>query len=180
MTLVVLLGGARSGKSRLAVDLGRRWGGEVTLVATAEPRDADMAQRIARHRRDRPADWGLVEEPRALADIEALDPARRGLVIVDCLPLWVSNQLELGDTEDEILERCVALAELARRRVGRVVAVTNEVGLGVVPATVLGRMFRDLLGRVNQTFVAESEAALLLVAGRLLRLEPVDLDELLP
>jgi adenosylcobinamide kinase / adenosylcobinamide-phosphate guanylyltransferase len=180
VTLVVLLGGARSGKSRLAVEAGRKWRGDVTFVATAEARDTEMAQRIARHQCERPAGWTVVEEPLALAELDVLAPDQGELVIVDCLPLWLSNQLEARRPEDDVLARAAAIARLARRRAGPVLVVTNEVGLGVVPATPLGRAFRDLLGRVNQAFVAEADAALLVVAGRTLRLSPVELDELVP
>lgn len=177
MTLVVLLGGARSGKSRLAVDLGRSWPGDVTFVATAEPRDADMAERIKRHQDERPPTWRLVEEPHELTAVEALAPDRSELVIVDCLPLWLANVMEAGQTDEEILERAATVAVSARDRTGPVLVVTNEVGLGVVPATPLGRRFRDVLGNVNQTFAAEAETVRLVVAGRALRLEPLAIDE---
>jgi adenosyl cobinamide kinase/adenosyl cobinamide phosphate guanylyltransferase len=175
----VLLGGARSGKSRLAVDLGRSWRGDVTFVATAEARDADMAERIKRHQDERSPTWRLVEEPQELTAVEALAPDRSELVIVDCLPLWLANVMEAGQTDEAILGRATTVAANARNRVGPVLVVTNEVGLGVVPATSLGRRFRDLLGSVNQTFVAEAETVRLVVAGRALRLEPVVIDEVL-
>jgi adenosylcobinamide kinase / adenosylcobinamide-phosphate guanylyltransferase len=179
VTLVVLLGGARSGKSRLAVEAGRRFGGDVVFVATAEARDEEMSERIARHRQERPASWHLVEEPRELSAVEALAPGRRELVIVDCLPLWLSNLMERGDSDDEAVEQAAAVASCARERLGPAIVVTNEVGFGVVPATPLGRRFRDLLGSVNQLFVAESERAMLVVAGRALLLAPESLDEVL-
>ena len=180
MTLAVLLGGARSGKSRLAVEIGRRRGGDVTFVATAEPRDSEMQARVARHREERPTSWGLVEEPAELADVEALRPEREELVIVDCLTLWLSNLLELGCADDEALARAAMLAALARDRAGPVLAISNEVGLGVVPGTPLGRRFRDLLGSVNRTFVATAESAFLVVAGRPMRLPAASLEDVLP
>ena len=180
MTLTVFLGGARSGKSRLAVDIGRRWDGDVTFVATAEPRDADMHARVARHREQRPTSWRVVEEPVELAEIEALRREREELVIVDCLTLWVSNLLERGCGDDEALAHGATLAALARDRAGPVLAISNEVGLGVVPATPLGRRYRDLLGGVNQSFVAAADRAFLVVAGRPIRLPTASLDEVLP
>jgi adenosyl cobinamide kinase/adenosyl cobinamide phosphate guanylyltransferase len=180
VTLVVLLGGARSGKSRLAVEIARRRGGDVTFVATAEARDEEMAARIARHRTERPARWRLVEEPRALADLGALAHERRELVVIDCLPLWVSNLLETAGGDHAVLADARRVATLARDRDGPVVAVTNEVGLGVVPATPLGRRFRDVLSAVNQAFVAEADSAFFVVAGRLLRLPTASVDGLLP
>jgi adenosyl cobinamide kinase/adenosyl cobinamide phosphate guanylyltransferase len=180
VTLVVLLGGARSGKSRLAVEIGRDRGGEITFVATAEDRDDEMAARVARHRAERPAQWRLIEEPCELADLDDLAPQRSELLIIDCLPLWLSNMLETGRGDDEVLADAALIASLARERLGPVIAVTNEVGLGVVPATPLGRRFRDLLGGLNQTFVAEAEAAFLVVAGRLLRLPTSRVGDVLP
>jgi adenosyl cobinamide kinase/adenosyl cobinamide phosphate guanylyltransferase len=179
MTLAVLLGGARCGKSRLAVELGRGWPGDVVFVATAEARDADMALRIRRHQDERPTTWQLVEEPTELAAVEALAPERPELVIVDCLPLWLSNLIDVGQADEVILEAAAAVAIRARQRAGPVLVVTNEVGLGVVPATPLGRRFRDLLGNVNQTFVAAAKTVHLVVAGRALRLEPVAYEEVL-
>lgn len=138
-----------------------------------------MAERVARHRQERPAHWRLVEEPRELAAVPALQPVARELVIVDCLPLWLSNLIELGRDDGEVMDAARAFATLAARRVAPVVAVTNEVGMGVVPATPLGRRFRDLLGAVNRVFVASARSSLLVVGGRVLRLEPAPLEDLL-
>jgi adenosylcobinamide kinase/adenosylcobinamide-phosphate guanylyltransferase len=167
VTLVVLLGGARSGKSALAVDLARRSGAAVTVIATAEALDDEMAERIAAHREERPADWRTVEEPRELrAAIGRVSPAET--LVVDCLSLWVANVLERPGVEREAR----AAAAAAAGRPGLTVAVSNEVGLGVVPATPLGRTYRDVLGRVNADWVAVADDAALVIAGRALRLEP--------
>jgi adenosylcobinamide kinase/adenosylcobinamide-phosphate guanylyltransferase len=166
VTLVVLLGGARSGKSALAVDLARRSGAAVTVIATAEALDAEMAERIAAHRAERPAGWRTVEEPLELrAAIEDVPPA--DTLVLDCLSLWVANVLERDSVERE----AAAAARVAAARPGLTVAVSNEVGLGVVPATPLGRAYRDVLGRVNAAWVAVADDAALVVAGRALRLE---------
>ena len=164
--LTLLLGGARSGKSALAVEMGRRHGGPVTFVATSEPIDSDLAERIARHRRDRP-DWPTVEEPRDLAGALA---ATNGdaLVIVDCLTVWVGNLLHRGDTDVEA--RSASAAKVAATRPAPTVVVSNEVGLGVHPETELGLRYRDLLGRVNQQWAAVADRTLFLVAGRALPL----------
>ena len=169
MSLLVLLGGARSGKSRAAVDLARAKPAEVVFVATAEALDDEMAARIAAHREERPEGWTTVEAPfeleRAIAAVDAA-----ATCVVDCLSLWVSNLLLRGDGHDAIEAAARACARPAAARPGLTVAVTNEVGLGVVPATPLGREYRDLLGTVNRIWVEASERAAFVVAGRLLPL----------
>jgi adenosylcobinamide kinase / adenosylcobinamide-phosphate guanylyltransferase len=168
--LIVLVGGARAGKSVLAADLARRWGGPVAFVATAEARDEEMRSRIERHRAERPAEWTTVEEPLRLRDaLVGVDD--RALAVVDCLTLWVANLLERGDSEQEIVEEAEAVASAAGARASPVLVVTNEVGLGIVPSTPSGRAYRDLLGTVNSTFVEHADKAALVVAGRLLQLD---------
>jgi adenosylcobinamide kinase / adenosylcobinamide-phosphate guanylyltransferase len=177
VSLVVLLGGARSGKSQLALDLAARWNGPVTFIATAEARDDEMAERIARHRAERPAGWTTIEEPVALETALAGAPDD-ACVIVDCLALWLSNLLEQGRDLEECQRAATAAATTAAVRTATTIVVSNEVGLGIVPATPLGRDYRDLLGRVNETWVAAAAAAALVVAGRALRLDDTEwLDE---
>ncbi|HKY24883.1 MAG TPA: bifunctional adenosylcobinamide kinase/adenosylcobinamide-phosphate guanylyltransferase [Gaiella sp.] len=171
MSLVVLLGGARSGKSRLALELAGTTGADVTFVATAEALDEEMVDRIAAHRADRPSGWRTVEEPldlaRALASVD--DEAT---CVVDCLSLWVSNLMLRGDDAAAVESAAVTCAEAAAaRRRALTIAVTNEVGLGVVPATPLGRAYRDVLGTVNRIWVEACDRAAFVVAGRLLPLE---------
>ena len=169
--LVVLVGGARAGKSALAADLARRWEGPVVYVATAEAGDEEMRLRIERHRAERPAEWTTVEEPLRLREaLVGLDDG--ALAVVDCLTLWVANLLERGDSEEEIVVEAGAVAAAARARAAPIVVVTNEVGLGIVPATPSGRAYRDLLGRVNSTFVGQADRAAFIVAWRLLPLDP--------
>jgi adenosyl cobinamide kinase/adenosyl cobinamide phosphate guanylyltransferase len=157
VSLVVLLGGARSGKSTLALRLAADSGAAVTYLATGEALDEEMAARITEHRAERPASWTTVEEPRELvAAIESVSP--EDTLVVDCLTLWVANVLE---THDVVRENEAAVA-----RWGLTVVVSNEVGLGVVPATALGRAYRDVLGRVNQAWVEASDRASFVVAGR--------------
>ena len=170
MSLVVLLGGARAGKSALAQELAARWEGPVAYVATAEARDEEMAERIERHRRERPEGWMTVEEPLELrAVLERLEHGQAA--VVDCLTLWVSNVLERGDSPTAVLAEAGEAAALAAAHPAPVIVVSNEVGLGIVPASPLARVYRDLLGAVNRAFVDEAETASLVVAGRMLRLE---------
>jgi adenosylcobinamide kinase/adenosylcobinamide-phosphate guanylyltransferase len=172
MPLTLLLGGARAGKSKLAGRLASNTGRPVVVIATAEERDEEMRARIALHRASRPADWTTVEEP---LDLEgALSTVPSGSVaILDCLTLWISNEMEAGHTDDEVEARARAAAELARA--GHTVAVSNEVGSGTVPMHPLARRYRDLLGAVNAVWAEAADRTWLVVAGKALRLEdPVD------
>jgi adenosylcobinamide kinase / adenosylcobinamide-phosphate guanylyltransferase len=165
VTLVVLLGGARSGKSRLAVELAEREQAPVVFVATGEAGDEEMAARIEQHRRERPRAWRTVEEPveleRVLADVPA-----RATAVVDCLSLWVANVLETNKVE----ELTAAAVRVAATRDGLTIAVSNEVGLGIVPDNPLARRYRDALGRVNALWAEAADEAYLVVAGRTLML----------
>jgi|SRR3954452_10616793 adenosyl cobinamide kinase/adenosyl cobinamide phosphate guanylyltransferase len=176
MAMTLLLGGAASGKSRSAAALAARTRLPVTVVATAEALDDEMAARIARHRRERPEGWSVIEEPLDLAG--AADRAR-GATIVDCLTLWVSNMLgyDLGD--EEIVVRAAAAAKACAARSEPTIVVSNEVGSGIVPVNLLARRYRDVLGRVNATFADEADVVALMVAGRAVRLSTMltDLEE---
>jgi adenosyl cobinamide kinase/adenosyl cobinamide phosphate guanylyltransferase len=167
---VVLVGGARAGKSALAVELAARSNAPVAYIATAEARDEEMAARIERHRAERPLAWRTIEEPIALRTvIEELGDG--DAVVVDCLTLWVSNVLERGADREAILAEATAAADAAAARQEPVVVVTNEVGLGLVPSNELGRTFRDVLGEVNCVFVARAVEASFVIAGKRIRLE---------
>ena len=167
--MVFLLGGARSGKSTLAVQLAAHHR-HVTFLATAEPGDDEMRGRIAAHQAERPSTWATVEEPVELRRaIDAVDPA--SCLVIDCLSLWVSNLLLRGDSTADVEAAARSCAARAAARRGLTIAVTNEVGLGVVPTTPLGRSYRDLLGVVNRIWADASHQAAFVVAGRLLPLE---------
>jgi adenosyl cobinamide kinase/adenosyl cobinamide phosphate guanylyltransferase len=164
--MVLLLGGARSGKSTLAVQLAAHHH-HVTFLATAEPGDEEMRRRIAAHRAERPSTWATVEEPLELGRaIDAVDPA--SCLVIDCLSLWAANRLPAGAAVVEAEARVAAGA--AARRSATTIAVSNEVGMGVVPASELGRAFRDTLGRVNAIWAAAATECFLVVAGRRLEL----------
>jgi adenosylcobinamide kinase/adenosylcobinamide-phosphate guanylyltransferase len=165
MPLTLLLGGARSGKSALAARLAGRWGGPVTVVVTGEARDAEMAERIRRHRAGRPGHWRTVESPRDPEAALAAAPAD-AFVVLDCLTLWVSNLMELGLDDRRVEELARSAAAAAAARAAPTVAVSNEVGAGIVPADAISRRYRDLLGQVNAVWAAAADQALLLVAGR--------------
>jgi adenosyl cobinamide kinase/adenosyl cobinamide phosphate guanylyltransferase len=173
MSLTLLIGGARSGKSALAVEMGRRFAARsetpVTFVATAPSSDDDMAQRIARHAAERPASWSTVEEQSDL--VRVLETAPHGMLIVDCLTLWTSNLMFMECSDDDIRDRASLAATIAAERSGQVVVVTNEVGLGIVPDNDMARRYRDLHGWVNQQWARAAHMALHLVAGRAMPLQ---------
>jgi adenosylcobinamide kinase/adenosylcobinamide-phosphate guanylyltransferase len=169
--ITFLVGGARSGKSTLAVQLGERHaeaGGTVVFVATTEPFDDDLRARVAAHRRERP-DWPTVEAPVELAEAVAATP-RDALVIVDCLTVWLGNLLHHVPDAAARAAAIDALLLSLRARTGPTVVVSNEVGLGLHPDTPLGREYRDDLGRLNQRVAAVADRTLFLVAGRALPL----------
>jgi adenosylcobinamide kinase/adenosylcobinamide-phosphate guanylyltransferase len=161
---LLILGGARSGKSRFAL-AGLPADARVTFLATAEPRDADMAARIARHRAERPRRWATVEAPRVLVPHLSTALAAADTVVVDCLTLWVANLVLGGDKDAAILEQAEALAALAAAPAADLRVVSNEVGLGVHPLTADGMRFRDVLGLVNQRVAAAAHRVVLMVAG---------------
>ena len=162
---LLVLGGARSGKSRYALAEARRAGGRVAFLATAEPTDQDMARRIARHRAERPRDWITVEEPQDVAGACRRLARERDLVVVDCVTVWVSNRLARGDGDESIAAAAADLAKLMAERAVSLIVVSNEVGGGVHPPTAIGMRFRDLLGAVNQDLAAAADAVTLMVAG---------------
>lgn len=168
-TTLLLVGGARSGKSRLAVDLARSWPDPVTFVATATAGDDDMADRIAQHQAERPEAWHTVEAPTGLTDaLRGVDAGRA--LVVDCITMWAANEMLAGAGHDEVLARAEQVADTVVARPTPAVVVTNEVGSGVVPGTEAGRDFRDLLGGVNRVLAERLEASYLVVAGQLVEL----------
>lgn len=173
MSLTFLTGGARSGKSALAVRRAESSGLPVVFVATGQARDEEMSDRIARHRAERPPAWETVEAPLDLVDAVSHLPADR-CVVVDCLSLWVSNLMEHGEDEAATVTEAEALGRWAAAYPGSVIVVTNEVGLGIVPMHPVSRDYRDRLGRVNATLSRHADRAQLVVAGRTLTLDPLE------
>jgi len=160
----LILGGARSGKSRFALGVPSARA-RVAFVATAVAGDEEMLERIERHRAERPAHWRTLEEPCELVVAVRDASANADLVIVDCLTVWVANLMLRGDPDEQILKQADELAALLALRVADLTLVSNEVGLGVHPATEDGRHFRDLLGTVNQRVAAAVDRVVLMVAG---------------
>ncbi len=162
--LELILGGARSGKSRLAEHLALESGLPVTYIATSQPLDGEMTERIAHHRARRPVDWALVEEPLALARV-LRENARQGrCTLVDCLTLWLTNLLMLDDPARLIEERDALLDCLATLP-GRVLLVSNETGLGIVPLGDLSRRYVDEAGWLHQALAERCQRVSFVVAG---------------
>jgi adenosyl cobinamide kinase/adenosyl cobinamide phosphate guanylyltransferase/adenosylcobinamide amidohydrolase len=175
--LTLIAGGARSGKSRGAVELARQAAREAggppgrrpVLVATAQPFDDEMRERIARHRLDRGDTFVVVQEPLALVESVGSHPDT-DVVVVDCLTLWLTNALLAGWDEPRVVQE---LHRLVRQRWPfRLIVVTNEVGLGLVPESALGRQFRDVAGRAHQLLAAAAEQVYLALLGGLVQLRP--------
>jgi adenosylcobinamide kinase / adenosylcobinamide-phosphate guanylyltransferase len=160
--VTLVLGGARSGKSRYAERFAENAAESGTYCATAEPGDAEMQARIAAHRARRAPFWRTVEEPLALAAVIAAEARPRRPLLIDCLTLWLSNLMLAGRApEEETPLLCAAL----RLAAGPVVLVANEVGLGLVPETPLGRRFRDAAGRLNQEVASIADRVVFVAAG---------------
>ncbi len=160
----LILGGARSGKSRLAECLARDSGLTVTYVATSEPLDGEMAERVAQHRARRPSSWTLVEEPLQLARVLREHAGAGRCVLVDCLTLWLTNLLLAEDATRLAAERDAVLAVLEDAP-GRIILVSNETGLGVVPLGELTRRYVDEAGWLHQTVAERAERVVFTVAG---------------
>ncbi|OWL90180.1 bifunctional adenosylcobinamide kinase/adenosylcobinamide-phosphate guanylyltransferase [Halopseudomonas aestusnigri] len=160
----LILGGARSGKSRYAERRATESGLEVVYIATCQPRDAEMRERIERHRNQRPAHWALVEEPLALARMLREQAREDRCLLVDCLTLWLSNLLLVDDPQACVRERS-ALLETLPALPGRLLLVSNETGLGVVPMGELTRRFVDEAGWLHQALAGQCERVVFCVAG---------------
>ena len=168
--IILVGGGARSGKSRFALDYARRLGQRRVFVATAEGLDDEMRARIARHREERGAAFTTVEAPLDLP--ETLAELAAEVVVVDCLTLWLSNLLMAGLDAPAIEDRLAALEAVLLRRRFHALVVSNEVGMGVVPETPLGRTFRDLTGGAHQRLCRTADELYLAAMGIILRVHP--------
>lgn len=166
---LLVLGGARSGKSRYAQRLAESSGLDPVLIATAQPLDAEMEARIARHAALRSARWTVIEEPYALSGALRREARRQRIVLADCATLWLSNlMLRGGDPEAAAQELAQSIAGLE----GPVIFVSNEVGGGIVPDNALARSFRDAQGLLNQALAQACEYVVLVSAGIALKLKP--------
>lgn len=167
--IILVLGGASSGKSEVALRLAGPPGPRA-FVATGQGLDEEMAARIARHQATRSVDWETVEEPLEVETWFFKHGTQYRTILFDCVTLWLSNLIGTGVTEEVILARAGTLLEQMRGIGARVVLVSNELGFGLVPMEPSARAFRDLSGRVNQQIAAEADEAYLVVSGIPIRL----------
>ncbi len=177
--LILVTGGSRSGKSRFALDFARGLRGPHAFIATAQAFDDEMRSRIEAHRKARPPEWRLVEEPLRLPGALAASRTAAATIVVDCVTLWISNLLlaDEGFDERQAEEQALALVAGACEDPGAsadepvVIIVTNEVGSGVVPETPLGRRFRDCAGRANEVIARGADEVYLMVSGIPMRIK---------
>lgn len=175
MKSILILGGARSGKSNFAQDLASKLGGAVTFVATAEAGDEDMRRRIAEHRRSRPKDWQTVEAQCGISKAIKEQAEQSDVVIIDCITMLISNimlkPLPNAPVEALALEEIKALISFMSESSATFILVSNEVGMGLVPDNELGRNYRDILGRANQLLAKNASEVYLMMADLPIRLK---------
>ena len=179
----LILGGARSGKSRFAQELARKMSGDVLFVATAEAGDSDMHRRIQAHKKERPSEWHTLEATTGIGTCIEQNTGDVKVVLIDCITLLVNNVLcqhntkEMETIEDPVLETEVMneinqLVQCMQKVNTNFIIVSNEVGLGLVPDNRMGRLYRDLLGKANQALSQSMDEVYLLVAGIPLKVKP--------
>jgi adenosylcobinamide kinase / adenosylcobinamide-phosphate guanylyltransferase len=164
-TITLVLGGARSGKSRWAQQQAAQFS-RVTYLATAQGGDSEMRAKIARHRRERPSTWRTVETPRNLPETIRAESKGADVLLIDCFTLYVANVMRTGKkSEDHNSGHIRELRDAIHSSGTSIIAVSNEVGNGIVPAFRSGRVYRDMLGRLNQEVAAIADNVILMVAG---------------
>jgi len=164
--MIFVFGGARSGKSRYAVEAAKKYGKKTVFIATATALDDEMKERIRLHKVSRPKVWRLIEEPMDLRDaVLGLKPVYDA-AIIDCVGLWVSNLL-MADMEDGDIEKRIKElgTSIRKAKAGIVIIVSNEVGEGIVPGDPLSRRFRDMVGLANQIIAAKADEVIMMKAG---------------
>jgi len=163
--IIFITGGARSGKSQFALELAQKFPGPRAYLATAQALDREMAVRIRRHKRNRPKDWATLEEPLRLAEILREKGDHFGLILIDCLTLWISNGLMAHWTEKKFLQEGERLGKTCLDTRCSLIIVSNEVGLGIVPDNPSARRFRDLSGLIHQKVAQQADEVYFMVAG---------------
>lgn len=175
--MMLITGGARSGKSRFAEQVAEKRGGEVLYIATSVVTDAEMAERISYHQQQRPAHWHTFESYRDLGSVVRAHQAQFPTIIIECITTLITNllfdiagetppeEMDFDAIEQHIFSQVAQLMEAAQHPESEVIIVTNEVGMGIVPDNLLARRFRDIAGRVNQQLAAAADDVYLIVSG---------------
>ncbi|MCX5699090.1 MAG: bifunctional adenosylcobinamide kinase/adenosylcobinamide-phosphate guanylyltransferase [Candidatus Omnitrophica bacterium] len=162
--ITLILGGARSGKSSYALSLAKRYK-KVAFIATCQGLDKEMRQRIELHKETRPKHWETFEEPRELTKLLVKMGNSFDCIVIDCLTLLVSNLILSANSQKQIIDKVQESLLILNKKKARIILVSNEVGLGLVPANKLGRKFRDIAGKVNQIVASRVNEVLFIVAG---------------
>jgi adenosylcobinamide kinase/adenosylcobinamide-phosphate guanylyltransferase len=168
--IIFVLGGAKSGKSAFALRKAETLPGKKAYIATAEPLDDEMKERIDKHKRERGKDWDAIEEPRKIAETIRTGSGKYSIFLVDCLTLWVSNLLCHDERAEEAIDEFLNSLSLTSQS-SYFFIVSNEVGMGIVPDNALSRRFRDLAGRLNQQMASIADEVYLVTAGIPLRIK---------
>lgn len=162
---ILILGGARSGKSGYAMKLAKEFSGKVALIATADSYDEEMKKRIEKHKESRPKHWKVIEESKNIRSILENLNGEYEVVIIDCMGMLVSNLLSEGLNSVEIQKKIKAVVNAVEKSEFITILISNEVGMGIVPGTRLGRRFRDLIGLVNQIAAEKADKVIFMKAG---------------
>ena len=163
--IVFITGGARSGKSQFALEMARNFPGPRAYLATAQAMDEEMGGRIRRHQESRGKDWQTLEEPLDIAGVLARVGNQFGLILLDCLTLWLSNAMMAGWPEEKVLTETDRFLRAARDAESSILIVSNEVGLGIVPENADARTFRDWSGWIHQKMAREADEVYFLLCG---------------
>lgn len=162
--IILILGGARSGKSAYALSLAKKYK-KVAFIATCQGLDKEMRQRIKLHKESRPKHWETFEEPRELTELLGKMDNSFDCIVIDCLTLLVSNLILAANSQKQIIDKIQESLLVLNKKKARIILVSNEVGSGLVPANKLGREFRDIAGKVNQIVASRANQVLFMVAG---------------
>ena len=163
--IIFILGGARSGKSTYALELAKKDKKKVAFIATCQARDKEMSERIRLHKKLRPESWQTFEEPYKVSNLLGKSGAKFQVVLIDCLTLLVSNLMLKGMKEKVIINEVSNILAALKKINGKAIIVSNEVGLGIVPNTKLGRNFRDVAGKINQLVAGKSDEVFFMISG---------------
>jgi adenosylcobinamide kinase/adenosylcobinamide-phosphate guanylyltransferase len=167
--LIFILGGARSGKSRFALELAQKSGKKVIFIATATPIDSEMKERIKNHKKVRPKEWKTIEVKNNLD--KKIEQEENKMILIDCLTIYISYLMDLPETR--ILEHTKKIIKVIKKSRSDIIVVSNEVGCGIHPENKLGRDYRDILGKVNQIFAWSADEFYIMFAG-----VPIDIKNL--